>query len=71
MQTLEYIDSAMCDAWLAGGAAASYSDDHLRVMVAWLRGMRDYRPLREHEETMLAGYLMEIERRRAARIDAA
>lgn len=57
------IDADMAAAWLASGAAATYSDRHLRVMIAWLRGTRADRPLRPHEVAMLAGYVAELDRR--------
>jgi hypothetical protein len=35
-------------------------------MIAWLRGTRADRPLRPHEAAMLAGFIGEMDRRRAA-----
>lgn len=65
------IDQSMIDAWEASGATAAYSDRHLRVMIAWLRGIRDDRPLREYERAMLAGYIAELDRRGLAAEDMA
>lgn len=57
------IDQGMIAAWEAGGAVRDYPDRHLRVMVGWLRGIRDDRPLREYERVMLSAYVAELDRR--------
>lgn len=57
------IDADMIAAWEASGMVRAYPARHLRVMVAWLRGIRADRPLREFERAMLAGYIAELDRR--------